>query len=184
MKNKNIFYTKKGDKGFSEIANKKIKKTSLIIKTLGGLDELNSYIGVARNQIKSKNIKKILKEIQEDLFIIQANLAYFMYKKFSPPEFKKHKIKRIEKIIDSIEKRIEVQKKFIIPGSNKDSAYLDYLRAKTRTTEIAIFELKEKYKDLKEEILAYINRLSSLFYALAREQAYIKKIKEDSPKYK
>ena len=79
-----IYFTKKGDKGISEIGNKKFRKDSLIFEVLGELDELNSLIGLSKNYLPKK-FNKDLTSIQNDLFIIQANVAWFMYPKFEKP---------------------------------------------------------------------------------------------------
>lgn len=177
-----LFYTGKGDKGKSVIGSKKIDKTSILIQTVGALDELNSLIGLARNYITSKEINRRLSEVQENLFIIQANIAYFMYPKFKPPKFSASKTKVLENLIKAIEKKITIQRKFIIPGSNKNSAWLDYLRATVRQVEIVLLKTNNKYS-LPADIIKYLNRLSSFFYALARYEAWKKKIKEASPSY-
>ena len=75
-----IFYTGKGDGGMSEVWNgKKLDKTSPGLVALGDLDETNSIIGVLRSRTGNKNNKKILISVQEDLFIVQANI-YFSLK--------------------------------------------------------------------------------------------------------
>jgi cob(I)alamin adenosyltransferase len=75
-----IYFTGKGDKGKTEINGKKIAKDSLIFEVLGELDELNSLIGLAKNYLPKKFFKK-LTEIQNDLFIIQANVAYYLIRR-------------------------------------------------------------------------------------------------------
>ncbi len=176
-----MYFTSKGDRGKSKVGKKRISKDSLILETLGELDELNSLVGLVKNQI-NKKFKKRLTEIQNDLFIIQANVAWFMYPKFKAPELKKEKIENLEKEIKEIEKKIKPQKGFIIPGSNKESAWLDYLRSVTRRTERKIVAFNKKYK-LDKNILSYINRLSSYFFALARFICYNKRVKEERPSY-
>jgi cob(I)alamin adenosyltransferase len=176
-----IYFTGKGDKGETEINGKKFAKDSLIFEVLGELDELNSLIGLAKNYLPKKFFKK-LTEIQNDLFIIQANVAYYLYKKFKPPEFYKSRIDELEKEIKEIEKKIRTQKSFVIYGSDKDSAWFDYLRGVIRRVERRMVGFTKKYK-LDDEILSYINRLSSYFYALARFICYNKGVKEKSPWY-
>ena len=66
-----VFYTGKGDKGKSYVGKKSVSKTCLEIEALGQLDELNSMLGVLKSQRISRNLKKILHEIQENLFTIQ-----------------------------------------------------------------------------------------------------------------
>jgi cob(I)alamin adenosyltransferase len=197
-----IYFTGKGDKGETEINGKKFAKDSLIFEVLGELDELNSLIGLAKNYLPKKFFKK-LTEIQNDLFIIQANVAYYLINiapnpvpeqstvqgkrqnretKFNLPKLKGERIKELEKEIKEIEKKIKTQKSFVIYGSDKDSAWFDYLRGVTRRVERRMVGFTKKYK-LDDEILSYLNRLSSYFYALARFICYNKKIKERSPWY-
>ena len=187
-----IFYTKKGDKGQSYIGKKIINKTRLEIEALGQLDELNSMIGVLKSDKVSDSLKKILHQIQEDLFIIQAQVASLMLSanresqvtknKFHPPEFRSLKTRGIEKIIDNIEKKLPPLKKFVIPGANETSAWLDLLRAKSRNVERVILKIVNCKLKVDASIMAYMNRLSSLFFALARWEARNKK--EQHPKYK
>jgi cob(I)alamin adenosyltransferase len=187
-----IFYTGKGDSGKSFIGKNEIDKISYEIKTLGKLDELNSLIGVTRNFKISKRIKNILLDIQNDLFIIQALVANLIIdkklrEKTKDLNFGIDKIEKIEKLINNLSKKLENQTQFIIYGSNLESALFDYLRAVTRETELIVLELNKTLKGsqkLKPEILKYLNRLSSLFYVLARYQAKIKNIKEQHPNYK
>lgn len=176
-----MYFTGKGDRGGSKINKKKIFKDSLILETLGELDELNSLIGLAKNYLSKKILKK-LTEIQNNLFIIQANISYVIYSKFRPPELKKEKIESLEKEIKEIEKKIKQQEGFVIYGKDKNSAWFDYLRAVTRRVERKVVSFNKKYK-LKPEILSYLNRLSSYFYALARFECYNKRIKEVGPWY-
>ncbi|MEK7138798.1 MAG: ATP:cob(I)alamin adenosyltransferase, partial [Patescibacteria group bacterium] len=121
-----IFYTKKGDKGQSYIGKKFVSKTCLEVEVLGQLDELNSMAGVLKSQKISKNLKSTLNQVQENLFIIQSHVANLMLNNsFKVPSLKVHKIKEIEKIIDDIEKKLPPLKKFVIPGANETSAWLD-----------------------------------------------------------
>jgi cob(I)alamin adenosyltransferase len=231
-----MYFTGKGDNGKTEINGKKFAKDSLIFEVLGELDELNSLIGLAKNYLPKKFFKK-LTEIQNDLFIIQANVAYHLYNadmngyntdeggcsinadkrgfkraclparqgltqtKFNLPKLKEERIKEIEKEIREIEKKIKTQKSFVIYGSDKDSAWFDYLRGVTRRVERRMVKFytrintdstqintdknnpRKSALDQCESALRYFNRLSSYFYALARFICYNKRIKERSPWY-
>lgn len=197
-----IFYTGKGDKGKSYVGKRSVLKTCLEVEALGQLDELNSMLGVLKSlpteasakagRKISKNLKKILHEVQENLFIIQSHVANIMLNEsFKVPEFsakggsasgeKNSKIKELEKIIDDIERKIPPLKKFVISGANQTSAWLDLLRAKSRNVERSVLKIK-RINRLNSDIKAYLNRLSSLFFALARHEA--KNLKERHPRYK
>lgn len=150
------------------------------------MDELNSLLGLARNQKISTQTKKELREAQEKLFIVQAFVAYAMTRmKECAPKLKKEEIERIEKVIDALEKKVKPEKHFIIPGAVAGAAWLDYARAVARRIEREYLTLSKKNKNYRESaILAYLNRLSSLLYALARMENRRLNKKEDGPRYK
>jgi cob(I)alamin adenosyltransferase len=204
-----MYFTGKGDEGKTEIGGKKFAKDSPIFKVLGEVDELNSLIGLAKNYLPKRFFKKLTK-IQNDLFIIQANVAYYLYNvgqyrfsrgltrmKLNFPELKEERIKELEKEIREIEEKIKTQKGFVIYGSDKNSAWFDYLRGVVRRVEREIVQFYTRIKTDQihintdknnpqksaSNILKYINRLSSYFYALARFICYNKRIKEKSPWY-
>lgn len=180
-----IFYTGKGDKGESNLGKKKIKKTRPEVEVVGALDELNSLLGLVKNQSfgrLNQLFKKVITDVQEDLFIIQANIGSLMFgDKFTPPVFKKEKVTKLEKLIDDFERKIRPERKFIIYGTNEAAGWLDYARAVARKTERISLKLRNK---LVPEIFAYLNRLSSLFYAMARLAVKKSGRKEKHPLYK
>ncbi len=179
-----LFYTRKGDKGFSVVGKNKVSKTCVEIEALGELDELNSMIGLLKSQKISPTLKSTLHEIQECLFITQANVAEIMLKSgFKVPTFPESKIKEAEKIIDNIEHKLKPAKGFVISGSSQTSAWLDFMRARSRAVERSVLKIKEIDK-LDSNIRKYLNRLSSLFFALARWEAKRSGKKEQNPLYK
>lgn len=168
-----MFYTRSGDKGQTNIfgCQKKFSKSSPKIEALGALDELNSLLGLCK--VKSgKLISKILEETQNDLFIIQGEVA-------GCGKIINHaRIKEVEKNIDKIEKKLPKIKNFIIVGGTELSALLDYARAVARRAERRCVAAK---KDISPASFIYLNRLSSLLFALARYAN--KDIKEKNPRY-
>ncbi|TSC56912.1 MAG: ATP:cob(I)alamin adenosyltransferase [Parcubacteria group bacterium Greene0714_21] len=188
-----LFYTGKGDKGSSVIGKKKFPKDSPVPEVLGELDELNSLIGLFKSTEKGKPFFLKLTKVQETLFIIQARIAWILYPKFSSPQVLGEKIKELEKEIERAEKTIHPERGFVISGTNETSSWLDYLRAVARRVERRAYTLSrlrqgyggqaKKYA-VPKEILAYLNRLSSYLYALARLEIHKKKLKEPKPSYK
>ncbi|MEK7593249.1 MAG: cob(I)yrinic acid a,c-diamide adenosyltransferase [Patescibacteria group bacterium] len=184
-----MFYTRKGDKGDTSFfgCNQRFSKNSALAEALGSVDEINSLLGFCKIKAKKTAIKiagktvsltDIIETIQENLFIIQANLAG------ADKKITAEKVKYLENIIDEIEKQLPKIKSFFIPGGSELAALFDYSRAVSRRAErraVAYFEnIKIKPND---ESLAYLNRLSSLLYALARFVNFKLKIKEKSPLY-
>lgn len=178
-----LFYTGKGDAGKSAIGRKKISKAALVVGALGALDELNSLIGAVRHERISPENKALLDQVQEHLFIIQANVAGALFGSGrGVPKMARTTIIEMEKRIDAFEERVKPARKFIIPGGTPGSAWLDVLRACARNVERIVVSFSETRR-LAPEVLAYMNRLSSLFFAMARMEAKRSGIKERHPRY-
>lgn len=177
-----LFYTGKGDKGVSQVGKKKYPKDSPIIEALGDLDELNSLLGVVRSSISSKGLKAKLISVQENLFIIQARVAWLMFQQFESPQMTKEKIRAMEKEIEDMEEKIKPERGFVISGENRKAAWLDLARAVSRRVERSVVKVNKRHK-LPEELLTYLNRLSSYLYALARLEISETKTKEKKPTY-
>lgn len=158
-----VIYSKKGDKGLG--------KDSLKIQAAGAIDEVNSFLGVASFGINLKE-KKILEEIQKDLFTVGAILAGANLR------FYANKTKKLEKQIDKLEKELPSLKNFILPGGSLEGARLHFARTLVRRAEraIVVFSREEK---VKPQILVYLNRLSDFLFVLARKVNYDKGIREE-----
>lgn len=184
-----MLYTHKGDKGDTGIfgCKQRFSKNSALTEALGSLDELNSLLGLCKVQAQTNadltqtnaekiNISTIIEQVQQNLFIIQANLAG------ANKKITQEKISKMEKIINGIEKELPPIKNFFLPGGTETATYLDYARAVVRRTERRVVALLETHK-IDNEIIAYLNRLSSLFYAMARFVNFKSEAKETPPTY-
>jgi cob(I)alamin adenosyltransferase len=177
-----VFYTGKGDNGSSEVGSKKLSKDDLLFHALGTLDELNSWLGVCAAGAKQKNVRDALKDAQQSLFIIQAEIAALGGGYKPKSIITAGKTKELEKTIDLINLQVPAVTKFIIPGGSELSARIDYGRALARRAERETTAFAKK-KKANPELLKYLNRLSSLLFALARLVNYKLKIKEENPRY-
>lgn len=161
-------YTKTGDKGETKVFDKKtgeltsIRKDSCHIKTIGAIDELNSYLGIIGG----------LTEIQKNLFTINSILAG------SDLAIPKDITKDLEKDIDEMEGRLPVLQNFIIYSGTKKATQLFYARAIARRAERELTEFS-KEQNIPEEVQKYINRLSDYLFMLARLTNFKKKVKEE-----
>jgi cob(I)alamin adenosyltransferase len=185
-----MLYTRKGDSGSTKVFNSKpgvrISKSSCQTETLGALDELNSFLGLIKVKISGlewsvgkKKPAAIIHWIQNCLFIIQAEIAG------ADKKIGKGKVDELEKIIDVIEKELPPIKTFFISGSTELSALLDIARTLARKAERRVVGGAERSEfKIGKLTLAYLNRLSSLLYALARLSAYKSGINEESPTYR
>lgn len=162
--------TKMGDKGETSLYGGGIvSKDHIIIETCGSLDELSSFLGLAKGLLKDKQAKSIIVSIQHDLFIVgaevscKAGLASKLKKRIGPGH-----VADLDKVISGFEKKNKLRNSFCLPGENSVSAILDVSRAITRRAERMVVTMKKKELLNNWHILIYLNRLSDLLYLLAR----------------
>jgi len=176
-------YTKKGDRGTTTLfdpcltQNKRVKKNHPRLRTIGAIDELNSYLGVAIATSEDQSLTEFLSEIQRNLFTVNSILAGAKLK------FVGRNTKSLEKKIDAIDTVIPPLKNFILPGGSQTSAHLQYARTICRRAERHLVNLDQKEK-LNPELLKYINRLSDTLFTLARGSNYQLGITEEPWKNK
>jgi len=176
-----MYYTGDGDKGTSTILNSKtrLEKSSPIFGLLGDLDEFNSYLGLCSVEaFDFLEIQKDIKDIQHNLFIIQAYFAK------ANVDFPITALNKTEERIKEIALNIEKRESFVLSGGSRLSATLDIARAIARRAERRAVGIRNSYKqEINSAIFAYLNRLSSLLYVLARLANDLHSIKEESPNY-
>ncbi len=149
------------------LTGEKIWKDDLRLEALGGLDELSAFIGLARTIIEESEIGSILEEIQEDLFTIGYRIQLAGEVRQDLDEEIKKSLETLESWVKEYESKLPVLRKFILPGGHKSAAVLHIARAVARRVERRLVTLSKK-EFIKPEILAYINRISTLLFLLAR----------------
>lgn len=165
-------YTKTGDKGDTGLIDgSRISKSDLRIIAYGVVDEANSHIGLIISNIEKNSIfddvKKILLNVQQDLFVIGAELANPNTLKDDNMLVKREMISTIEKYIDKFESELSPLSNFILPGGSIESSLLHICRTVVRRAETSAVALAKEQK-INQEILTYLNRISDLFFVLAR----------------
>tara|TARA_Y100001970_G_scaffold294241_1_gene449010 strand:- start:11855 stop:12415 length:561 start_codon:yes stop_codon:yes gene_type:complete len=171
-------YTRSGDKGKTMLVGGEIvSKDSNRVISYGDIDELNSALGVALAGEMSKGVKKIINEIQNDLFIIGADLA--ATKETKVPRIKKTRVNKLEKIIDLYNDKVGPLKEFILPTGSLVGSYLHLSRTICRRCERQIVGLG-KTEWVNPNVMMYVNRLSDLLFVLAR---YENKISDEGEVY-
>lgn len=153
--------TKTGDGGETSIHGERVKKHHPRIECLGTIDELNAKIGIARNYVRNESIKDILKQIQNDLFTVQAEVA--KYDKKTTDSM----ICFLDKTIQTVEEALPKQTQFLLPTGDLGTVYLHLARAICRRAERTATKLAD-YDPIRNEILQYLNRLSDLLHLFAR----------------
>lgn len=215
-------YTGKGDDGTTKTfgCDQRISKSSNVAEALGSLDEINSFLGFVKVKstevservftsslikpveqagnfkILGKDFSEIVNDVQQNLFIIQAEVAG------SEMTISEEKLKECESYVDETEKILPPIRTFFVSGGTELASIFDIARTLARRAERRVIDVVE---DMKKEneiqnnsasghktdrtefgkfSLAYLNRLSSLLYAMARLSNHFAGIVEDAPSYK
>ena len=166
-------YTKKGDKGeTSLLGGKRVSKSNIRIESYGTIDELNSWLGLIRDQKIDSDTKKLLIHIQDRLFTIGSHLASDPNKKgIKIPDIKEENITALEKEMDKMNESLPEMKSFVLPGGNEIVSYCHIARCVCRRAERCAVNLasEEKVEDI---IIKYLNRLSDYLFVLSRKLSH------------
>jgi cob(I)alamin adenosyltransferase len=165
-------YTKTGDKGFTSlIGGTRVPKHHLRIESYGTVDELNSYIGLIRDQEITQHDKDFLKEIQDRLFTIGSSLAADPEKsKMVIPDLHTEDIELLETEMDAINLQVPELKHFILPGGSTTISYCHVARTVCRRAERLVVHLADE-SIVDDKVIVYLNRLSDYLFTLARKVA-------------
>lgn len=181
-------FTGKGDDGTTKTlgCDQRMSKSSAIAEALGTVDELNSFLGLLKIEGREtgfeffgRNFSEIIGEVQQNLFIVQAELGGS--EGFS---IEKEKVEKMSETINNIEKELPPINSFFVSGGCRISSLFDYGRTICRRAERRVITVVDEGKTpVSDGTKAYLNRLSSLLYAMARLSNHLSGIKEESPSY-
>ena len=162
-------YTGKGDNGKTSImSGEEVSKDSIVIETIGNIDELNAMIGLNISICKHDEIKSILYLVQSNLFSISSEIAsYKVHQNNNIIKISHGDIKRIENQINTINSKLPELKGFIFFDGSFLASNFNLSRTTCRRTERVVVRFLAKNK-MKTYILVYLNRLSDLLFVLAR----------------
>ncbi len=210
-----MLYTRKGDDGTTKTwgCNQRVSKSSPVAEALGSLDEVNSFLGLAKvraaemgysiDALKAgergevykgpTKVEHIVHWAQDTLFTVQAQVAGF------PKEIPAGRIGEVEHITDTIEKELPPITSFFISGGTELAATFDVARTLARRAERRVVGVSEQNVEspyagetqgvvpgavkISPDTLQFLNRLSSLLYALARYANFRAGVSENPPKY-
>ncbi|MEO9503566.1 cob(I)yrinic acid a,c-diamide adenosyltransferase [Nonlabens ulvanivorans] len=170
-------YTKTGDEGTTALfGGTRVPKHNLRIDSYGTVDELNSWIGLIRDQPVDDHSKSILIQIQDDLFTAGAILATDPEKlilkngkeRLNIPKINNEKIEVLEKEMDAMDQELPPMTHFILPGGNQSVSFCHITRTVCRRAERLATELHAQ-SPIDTQVLKYLNRLSDYLFVLARK---------------
>ena len=173
-------YTKTGDQGTTALfGGTRVPKHHIRIESYGTVDELNSHIGLLRDQEMNQRYKNVLIEVQDRLFTVGAILA-------TPPEKETLKngekrlqnlgilesdIEYLEKEIDTMEESLPPMTHFVLPGGHTTVSYCHISRCVCRRAERLATHLND-IETTNEYVIKYLNRLSDYLFVLARKLSH------------
>ncbi len=166
-------YTKKGDSGSTSLyGGQTVSKSSKRIAAYGTVDELNSVLGMILSENHSNKADDLLKKVQEQLFVLGADLATPFSKETRINRISNHEIEFLEQSIDTMEEELPPLKNFILPGGTKAGSIIHFSRTVCRRAErLAVECADEEY--LSPESITYLNRLSDFLFVLGRYENHI-----------
>lgn len=190
-------FTGKGDQGTTQLfgGGERILKSSACIEALGTVDEINALVGVIKEKsaatltVGDRTFSELLDDVQQDLFVVQAELAG------APKKMTVDHVKKIEMWIAAIERELPPITSFFVSGGTEIAAFLDFARTVARRAERRVVACldesigpntepqRNSVVMSHEQLFAYMNRLSSLLYALARLANYRAGVVEERPHY-
>lgn len=165
-------YTRTGDEGETSLGTgMRASKASPRVRAYGEVDELNSFLGLARTKIADTAFHELLEKIQNELFILGADLAVPLPGLSHVPDRQRRisqlEIDGLEAAIDHYNESLPPLEEFILPGGNEAGSMLHVARAVARRAEREVVHLTHS-ETLNPLILSYLNRLSDLLFVLAR----------------
>lgn len=185
-----MLFTGKGDDGTTSFYGSpcRFAKHEPLAEALGTVDELNSLLGVVRSRVAAHPLFEVggaaaadvVLAIQHDLFTVQAILADTERK--LTVRLAHERLMWLEELTREIESRLPPLKHFSVPGATEESALFDYARAVARRAERRVVALEDAGR-LGKDTVAYMNRLSSLLFALARLATKSAGKEETRPRY-
>jgi cob(I)alamin adenosyltransferase len=173
-------YTKTGDKGTTALfGGTRVPKHHIRIESYGTVDELNSHLGLIRDQEIDQHYKELLMHIQDRLFTVGAILATDPEKailkngkqRLNIPKISEQDIKLLEDEMDAMNERLPEMTHFVLPGGHQSVSFCHIARCVCRRAE----RLASALNDLEPflpEALTYLNRLSDFLFVLARKLSY------------
>ncbi len=163
-------YTKTGDEGkTSLLTGKRVDKHSERLHAYGTTDELNSWVGLLRDEVEDAEVKELLIRIQDRLFTLGSHLANESGNdRVKLPQIEELDIDALEEAMDKMNEALPELRSFILPGGNVVVSHCHIARTVCRRAERHVAYLRQE-GEAEGIILKYLNRLSDYLFVLSRK---------------
>ncbi|MFP3197068.1 MAG: cob(I)yrinic acid a,c-diamide adenosyltransferase [Sulfolobaceae archaeon] len=156
-------FTREGDDGSTNVINKRVGKDSPLVNLLGDLDELNSYLGYLVSKLPWEDMKNDIRKVQYTLFEIGEDLSTNGVKKRITMDY----VKWLEDRTVAYRKETGPVRLFVIPGGSEEASLIHITRSVCRRIERNTVKYSKELPEMNKMIITYLNRLSSLLFAMA-----------------
>jgi cob(I)alamin adenosyltransferase len=158
-----------GDKGQTGlVGGSRVSKSSLRVETYGTVDELNSFLGLARAICKDEEVNNLARSIQKDLFVLGADLATPGIPAEGQARVTQQMVDRLTDEVHKIEAMEGILSDWSIPGEDPASSAFDVARTVCRRAERSAVRLAESGEYVSPSAISYLNRASDLVWLLGR----------------
>lgn len=162
------FYTGSGDDGYTGLLGEgRVPKYDLRPEAYGTLDEVSSVLGLARAMAPSPNLVEVVISVQRDLYHMMAEVAATPDQAENFRRIDQAKVDWLEEQIAEFDSRVEMPQDFVLPGDTAAGATFDLARTVVRRAERLVARLVHMDQLENENLLVYLNRLSSLCFVMA-----------------
>jgi cob(I)alamin adenosyltransferase len=169
MKKKFPWYTGVGDDGSTGLLGQgRVPKYHDQPEAFGAVDEASCFIGAARATGRDAEVGEVLQRVQRDLYTMMAELAALPSEQERFRGINDAHVTWLSSQTDRFGERVEMPREFVVPGDSSAGAWLDVARTVVRRAERRVARLVDDGAVENRAILAYLNRLSSLLFVLAR----------------
>lgn len=163
------WYTGTGDDGFTGVLGReRVPKYALRPEAYGTVDEASAFLGMARAQAQADEVRRTLLIVQRDLYKMMADLATLPETATRMPWLTEERLGWLETVTEAYGSQVEMPKAFIVPGDSRPGACLEIARTVVRRAERLVARLSHEGELRDDTSLRYLNRLSSLLFAMGR----------------
>lgn len=162
-------YTRAGDRGETGLLGGiRVSKSHPRIETNGSIDELNAVLALCRVERPDPDIEGLLRQIQDEIAWIASEIACPIPNRESVRVIQSEHVSRLEQYIDQYDAELPPLRHFIVPGGTRLAALLNLARTVCRRAERCLVRLRDQEPDVRQVLVAYLNRLGDLLFVLTR----------------
>jgi cob(I)alamin adenosyltransferase len=164
-----MFFSGRGDDGYTDLlGGPRVAKYDLRPEALGALDEASAALGLARAHALREETRRALVQAQRDMYLLMADIATIEGRHAGQPRLTAAHVGALERTIADLDPHVSIPKEFVAPGDSVAGATLDVARTVVRRAERVLARLAHGDELPSPDGVAYLNRLSSLLFGLAR----------------